>query len=91
VSSGQVLGPFDYYVSASQFKQDGFRDHTHQDNYDIFSNVGYKINDNVETRAYFTFIEAKSKLGGGLTKSQLNTDPTQANAASVSQNRKRDF
>lgn len=91
ISSGRVVGPWDYYASLSQFKQDGFRNHTNQDNYDIFANVGYKLNDNVETRAYFTFIEAKSKLGGGLTWSQLTTDPTQANATSVSQNRKRDF
>lgn len=91
ISSGQVLGPVDYCVSLSQFDQDGYRNHTNQDNYDIFANVGYKINDNVETRLYLTFIEAKSKLGGGLTWSQLTTDPTQANATSVSQNRKRDF
>lgn len=91
VSSGQVIGPFDYYASVSQFKQDGFRRHTDQDNYDIFSNIGYKINENVETRLYLTSIEAKSKLGGGLTWSQLTTDPTQANPLSISQNRKRDF
>ncbi len=91
VSSGQVLGPVDYYVSASQFKQDGFRNHTDQDNWDIFSNAGYKISENIETRVYVTFIQALSKLGGGLTKAQLKNDPTQANALSVSQNRKRDF
>lgn len=91
VSSGRVLGPADYYVSVSQFKQDGYRDHTDQDNYDIFANAGYKFTDTVESRLYFTFIEAKSKLGGSLTKAQLNTDPEQANAMSVSQNRKRDF
>jgi iron complex outermembrane recepter protein len=91
ISSGQVLGPWDYYASMSQFKQDGFRDHTDQDNYSVYSNVGYKLNDQVETRVYVTFIEAKSKLGGGLTKNQLFTDPEQGNATSISQNRKRDF
>ncbi len=91
ISSGQVHGPLDYYLSISQFKQDGFREHTNQDNYDIFSNVGYKLSDNIESRVYVSFIEAKSKLGGGLTKAQLNADPEQANATSVSQNRKRDF
>jgi iron complex outermembrane receptor protein len=91
ISSGQVMGPMDYYVSATQFKQDGFRDHTDQDNYSIFTNVGYKLTDTVETRAYLTFIEAKSKLGGGLTKAQLYDNPEQGNVTSISQNRKRDF
>lgn len=91
LSSGQVMGPLDYYLSATQFKQDGFRDHTDQDNYSLFTNVGYKLTDIVETRAYLTFIEAKSKLGGGLTKAQLNTNPEQGNVTSINQNRKRDF
>lgn len=91
VSSGLVAGPWDYYVSASQFEQDGFRTHTAQDNYDIVSNIGLKINDSIESRLLVTFIEAKSKLGGGLTKSQLTTDPTLANASNVSGNYKRDF
>ncbi|MCC6758310.1 MAG: Plug domain-containing protein, partial [Candidatus Omnitrophica bacterium] len=28
ISSGQVMGPFDYYLSLSQYQQDGFRNHT---------------------------------------------------------------
>ncbi len=91
VSSGRVLGPFDYYFSATQFEQDGFRNHTDQDNFGVFTNAGYRFTDNAETRAYLTVIEAKSKLGGGLTKSQLYGDATQANATSLAQNRKRDF
>lgn len=91
VSSGRVLGDADYYLSLSQFKQDGYRDHADQDNYSIYSNVGYQFTDTVESRLYAVFIAAKSKLGGSLTKAQLNTGPEQANATSVSENRKRDF
>ncbi|MBP9855374.1 MAG: TonB-dependent receptor, partial [Candidatus Omnitrophica bacterium] len=90
ISSGQVMGPFDYYASISQFKQDGFRDHTNQDNHYEFLNMGYKVNDDVETRFYFTNAITKAKLGGALRKSQLLADPTQANASSVSGNQKRD-
>ncbi|MCG3177132.1 MAG: Vitamin B12 transporter BtuB [Candidatus Omnitrophica bacterium] len=91
VSSGQVIGPWDYYVSVSQFKQDGYRDHTAQDNYTVMTNSGYKINDSVETRVYTTYLKALSKLGGSLTKSQMRTNPEQANAANVSLNYKRDI
>lgn len=90
ISSGQVLGPLDYYVSLSQFKQDGYRDHTNQDNHYEFFNTGYKINDDLETRFYFTNAITKAKLGGALTKAQLENNPTMANASSVSGNQKRD-
>ncbi len=90
VSSGQVIGPLDYYVSLSQFKQDGFRDHTDQNNHYQFFNTGYKVNDDWETRFYFTNAITKAKLGGSLRKSQLESDPTQANASSISGNQKRD-
>lgn len=77
ISSGQVRYPADYYVSVSQFKQDGFRDHTQQDNHYQFANVGYKINDELETRVYANNVVIKAKLGGGLRKSQMLSDPTQ--------------
>jgi iron complex outermembrane receptor protein len=91
MSFGQVSGPWDLYGSVSQFKQDGFRDHTDQDNYTVYTNAGYRWTDSAETRAYFTYINAHSKLGGGLTKAQLNANPEQGNVTSISQNRKRDF
>ncbi len=90
ISSGQVIGPLDYYVSLSQFKQDGFRSHTTQDNHYEFLNAGYKINEDMETRFYFTNAVTRAKLGGSLTKTQLENDPTQANVNSVSGNQKRD-
>lgn len=91
LSSGKVLSPADYYISASQFKQDGFRDHTNQDNHYVFSNLGYKISDDLETRFYITNAVTKAKLGGSLRKSQMESDRTQAAAASVSGNQKRDI
>ncbi len=91
MSFGNVSGPWDSYGSVSQFKQDGYRDHTDQDNYTVTTNAGYRWTDSAETRAYFTYINAHSKLGGGLTKRQMVQDPEQGNVTSISQNRKRDF
>jgi iron complex outermembrane recepter protein len=78
VSSGGVFGPLDYYVSLSHFSQDGFREHSQQNNQRVFANIGYRFNENVETRFYFTFAQTDSELPGNLTKEQLETDPTQA-------------
>lgn len=89
-SSGEVMGPVDYYVSLSQFKQEGFRTHTQQDNHYEYMNLGYKVNDATETRFYFSNAVTKANLGGSLRKAQLEADPMQANASSISGNQKRD-
>lgn len=78
VSSGLVLGKNDYYASATTGFTDGYRDHCHQSNYRIFSNIGDKLSDNLETRFYFTYVDTLSQLPGPITKSMLESDPTQA-------------
>jgi len=78
VSGGGVFGAFDYYVSLSHFSQDGFREHSQQNNQRVFANFGYRFNENVETRFYVTYVQTDSELPGNLTKTQLETDPEQA-------------
>lgn len=78
ISSGQVLGPFDYYVSLSHASQDGFRDHSQQNTQRFFANFGYRISKNLETRFYVTYIQTDSELPGNLTKLQLEDNPQQA-------------
>ncbi len=90
-SSGMTLGPLDYYVSGTTMNLTGFRDHSDQDNRRIFTNGGYRLNENVETRFYVTVLDSKSKLPGNLTKTQMNTRPEQANPTNVRLNQKRDF
>jgi len=91
VSSGAVVGPADYYVSLSEFYQDGFRNHSDQDAKRLFSNYGLKITDQLETRFYVTAVDSRSKLPGNLTSAQMNQNPAQNAAANVTGNQKRDF
>jgi iron complex outermembrane receptor protein len=91
ISSGAVAGPFDYYVSLSHFSQEGFRNHSQQNNQRIFSNFGWRINESVENRFYLTYVRTDSELPGALTQGQMETDPTQAQASAVSRDTKRDF
>lgn len=91
VSSGAVYGPFDYYVSASHFSQDGFRNHSEQDTRRIFTNAGRRFNDHAETRFYVTLADSKSQLPGSLTKTQMHQNPAQANPSNLSGNQKRDY
>ena len=78
LATGRVEGPIDYYLSLSHFSQDGFRDHSQQNNQRIFANIGYKLSPQLETRFYLTYVQTDSELPGNLTKRQLDTDPRQA-------------
>src|SRR5688572_24109843 len=50
LSLGGVSGPLDWYASFSHFSQDGYREHSQQNNQRFFANIGYRINENTETR-----------------------------------------
>ncbi|HET6409500.1 MAG TPA: TonB-dependent receptor [Chthoniobacteraceae bacterium] len=78
VSSGEVVGPFDFYVSVSHASQDGFRDQSQQSSQRLFANFGYRINENLETRFYVTYVQTDSELPGNLTKLQLEDNPQEA-------------
>ncbi len=93
VSSGMELGDFDYYLSLSHGSQDSFRDHARQSNQRLFTNVGWRLGDDVETRFYFTTLTTDSELPGSLLKSELENDPQDADTtpAVIGREQKRDF
>ncbi|HEY5954269.1 MAG TPA: TonB-dependent receptor plug domain-containing protein, partial [Terrimicrobiaceae bacterium] len=91
LSSGLVIGAFDYYVSLTTGITDGFREHSDQANFRIFSNVGYRASEEVETRFYFTYVLTDSELPGALTKAQMEEDPRQAAQTNVINDWKRDY
>jgi iron complex outermembrane receptor protein len=78
ISSGGVSGANDYFLSLSHLSQEGFRDHSRQSNQRLFTNVGHRFSENLETRFYLTLALTDSELPGNLTKSQLETDPRRA-------------
>ncbi|MEW6302500.1 MAG: TonB-dependent receptor, partial [Verrucomicrobiota bacterium] len=90
-SSGQAFDRSDYYASFTHFSQEGFRDHSSQNNQRVFSNLGYKLRDDAETRFYFTYVRSDSQLPGSLTKAQMEANPRQANPANLAGYQKRDF
>ena len=78
LSSGGVFGAFDYYISVSHFSQDGFREHSQQNNQRLFANFGYRLSPEWETRFYITYVQSDSELPGAITKAQLEDDPREA-------------
>jgi iron complex outermembrane recepter protein len=83
ISSGGVDGKFDYYASLSGRYRDGYRDHSRENTEVLFSDLGYKINDNLENRLYLTVDQTDRQLPGGLTQEQMNANPRQADPDAV--------
>jgi iron complex outermembrane receptor protein len=90
-SSGMVLGSADYYLSLTDGTQEGYRAHSRQSDQRVFSNFGWRFNDTVETRFYYTYTLADMLLPGAITKAQLEANPRQADPATVAGNRQRNF
>lgn len=91
VSTGDVVGDSDYFMSFSKQVSDGFREHSRQNNARLHTNLGHRFNDRLETRFYLTYVDANQELPGSITKSQLYDDRRQANAGSASNNYQRDY
>jgi iron complex outermembrane receptor protein len=91
VSSGMEFKDFDYFASIAHFSQEGFRDHAEQSAQRFFSNAGWKLSRDVETRMYVTYVQTDSELPGSITKAQMKADPNQAASLNVTQDQKRDF
>ena len=89
VSSGQVLGDFDYYVSLTDSNADGYQDHTRSQSKGLIGNSGYRFNPNLETRFYLRYRETDNDLAGRVTKRSIEHDPRAANPAYVSRDDRR--
>lgn len=86
-----VSGDTDYYVSVSQFAQQGYQQHSEQDNQRLFANVGRRLNEQLETRFSLLYALTDSELPGNLTKAEINSNPRLANPVNVAGNHHRDY
>ncbi|OEC34538.1 iron complex outermembrane recepter protein [Pseudomonas cuatrocienegasensis] len=90
ISSGQVLGDFDYYLALTDSHTDGYQDHASGKGKGVTANFGYRLNENLETRFYLRYRETEHETPGRLTKAQLKDDPRQASAFNRSIDAQRD-
>src|SRR5215471_19315649 len=91
MSGGGVQGPFDEYGAISFREREGFREHSRENTEICFTDFGYKFNDQVENRFYLTPHHTNRNLPGGLTKSEMEDDPTQANPLAIVQDWNKEF
>ncbi|MBP3861036.1 MAG: TonB-dependent receptor plug domain-containing protein, partial [Pseudomonas sp.] len=83
ISSGQVLGDLDYYVSLTDSDTDGYQNHTAGSSKGIAANVGYRFSPQLETRFYLRYRETDNELAGRVTKDNIQHHPRAANPAYV--------
>ena len=85
MSGGAVVGKFDEFGAIGLRERDGFREHSREDTEILFADLGYKFSEQAENRFYLTLDQTNRNLPGGLTKSQMEDDPSQANALAKTQ------
>ncbi|MDB5375872.1 MAG: TonB-dependent receptor [Rubritepida sp.] len=86
----RAFGNWDAAATASVLHSDGYRQHS-RSQYEMFNgNVGYRVNDNVETRFYFGSYIVQQQLPGSLTLQQALRAPTMASAAALAGHQARD-
>lgn len=79
ISGGDVLaGGWDYYGSFSGSYLDGFRDHAETQSSRGYGNLGYRWNEDNETRLHLDAQASNQELPGSLTRAALRQDPTRA-------------
>ena len=77
-SSGKAFGPFDYFITGSNFTNQGYRDHSDGKGQRLSTNFGYRFNENIETRLYLNFNHIRQRIPGEVTKSSALTSPKTA-------------
>src|SRR5882672_8562643 len=85
MSGGAVQGQFDEFGAIGFRAREGFREHSREDTEILFADLGYKFSDQVENRFYLTLDRTNRNLPGGLTKSEMEDDPSQANPLAIAQ------
>lgn len=83
LSSGQALGNFDYYVSLTDGRSDGYQAHSASRNHGVAANVGWQITPDLETRLYLRYREVKFDNAGSVTLEQALQDPRAANPSAT--------
>lgn len=75
VAAGQVDGDVDVYASYSHYSEDGYRAHSELDSQHLAANLGFRINNEWETRLYLNLVRTVSNLPNNLTLDQVQNDP----------------
>lgn len=90
-SVGGFAGPFDWYMTMSAQREDGYREHSKTDAERLNANFGYQFSPDAETRFYLNAGRWRSEIPGEVTKDAALTTPRAANPVWVQQDQQRNI
>jgi iron complex outermembrane receptor protein len=82
-SSGGLMGPIEYFTSGSVLDLDGYRGHSEQRRRRGFANIAWAAGPRDELRLDLMAARVEERLPGALTRAEFESDPDQANPATV--------
>lgn len=83
ISSGQVIGNADYFISVTSAQADGYQPNARSSSEGFAGNFGYRFNDKVSTRVFLRHRTTENQNPGSLSLNQLRDNTKQANADNV--------
>ena len=91
LSSGDVFGDFNYYVSYARTDVGGFREYSGQIRDRVNVHLGQRMSEDVDLRAFYWFANVKEDLPGALTAAGVAADETAAHPNNVADAYGRDY
>lgn len=90
-STGGAQGPWDYFVTGSAERFDGYREHSNGHQERLSGNIGYRFSPTAETRFYLNANSWRSRLPGEVTKDAALNSPRTADAEFVQLDQQRNI
>ncbi len=80
-SVGGTYKKLSYYSFFNYKKGDGFRPNSEFESINLYTHIGYQLNENTKLSAEVTYLTYLSQQAGGLTDQMFNENPLQSNRA----------
>lgn len=90
-SSGGVHGPWDYFITFSNQQIDGYREHSQGRALRGSANLGYKFNENAETRFYINGNHVRQRIPGEVSEFDAITNPRAARLGNLTTDQQRNI
>ncbi|WP_086465894.1 TonB-dependent receptor family protein [Oceanibaculum nanhaiense] len=91
IAGGKYGADWDAYATLTTIQQDGYRDHTEQNNIRFNSNIGLRLSDRAETRFFIAYNDIDQQIAGSVSRDQALNDPRRAAAGNLALDYKRDI
>jgi iron complex outermembrane recepter protein len=83
VSSGQVVGNADYFISVASLRVDGYNDHAQGKATGFAGNFGYRLSPKISTRFFLRYLTTENANPGSISLNELNANSRQANPNNI--------